>query len=107
MEPVRAYLEERYPEQITLDDLSKMFFINKFYLTRVFREQFGSTISAYLQSVRITRAKQLLRFSDMPVGEIAAACGFGAPHYFSRVFKAVEGVPPCVYRSRWRTRRGE
>ena len=103
VDPIRSYLDSHYTETVTLDDLAGMFYINKYYLTRVFREQFGSTISAYLQSVRITHAKRLLRFSDMPVAEIAAACGLGAPYYFSRVFRAVEGVPPSVYRSRWRT----
>ena len=98
---VKEYLEQHYAEKITLDELSKQFFINKYYLTRVFKEQFGQSITAYLTSLRITHAKQLLRFSEKSVEEIGLECGLGQLHYFSRVFKEVEGVPPSVYRSQW------
>ena len=98
---VKDYLDHHYEERVTLDDLSQIFFINKYYLTRVFKEQFGLSISSYLQNVRITHAKQLLRFTDKSVEEIGLECGLGALHYFSRTFKAVEGVAPSVYRSRW------
>lgn len=98
---VKEYLEQHYAEKITLDELSKQFFINKYYLTRVFKEQFGQSITAYLTSLRITHAKQLLRFSDKSVEEIGLECGLGQLHYFSRVFKEVEGVPPSIYRSQW------
>lgn len=98
---VKEYLEQHYAEKISLDELSKQFFINKYYLTRVFKEQFGQSITAYLTSLRITHAKQLLRFSEKSVEEIGLKCGLGQLHYFSRVFKEVEGVPPSVYRSQW------
>ena len=98
---VKEYLEQHYAEKVSLDELSKQFFINKYYLTRVFKEQFGQSITAYLTSLRITYAKQLLRFSEKSVEEIGLECGLGQLHYFSRVFKEVEGVPPSVYRSQW------
>ncbi|HOO90433.1 MAG TPA: AraC family transcriptional regulator [Syntrophales bacterium] len=99
--PVKEYLDQHYNEKIKLDALSQAFFINKYYLTRVFKEQFGMSITAYLQNVRITHAKQMLRFSDKSIEEIGMECGIGALHYFSRVFKDVEGVAPTVYRSQW------
>lgn len=98
---VKEYLEQNYASRITLDSLSSRFYINKYYLTRVFKEQYGMSITAYLTSLRITHAKQLLRFTDKTVEEIGLECGLGALHYFSRVFKEVEGVAPSVYRSQW------
>ena len=98
---VKEYLELHYAEKISLDSLSREFFINKFYLTRVFREQYGMSISACLLNIRITRAKQLLRFSDKTVSEIGLQCGLGQLHYFSRVFKQVEGISPVTYRNQW------
>ena len=50
----------------------------------------------------MTRAKQLLRFTDKTVEEIGAECGLGAPHYFSRMFREVEGVPPSEFRKQWK-----
>lgn len=99
--PVKEYLEQHYAEKISLEQLSQEFFINKYYLTRVFKEQFGYSITAFLLNVRITHAKQMLRFTDKSVDEIGQECGFGQLHYFSRVFKSVEGVAPSVYRSQW------
>ncbi len=101
---VKEYLDSHYAEKITLDLLSSEFYINKYYLTRVFKEQYGISISACLLNIRITRAKQLLRFSDKSVSEIGMLCGLGQLHYFSRVFKEVEGVSPLTYRSQWQKR---
>ena len=84
-----------------VDALAEQFFISKFYLTRVFKEQFGVSISTYLLNKRITKAKQLLRFSDRKLEDIGYQCGLGAPHYFSRVFKQVEGVTPSEFREKW------
>ncbi len=98
---VKEYLEQHFSEHITLDDLASRFYINKYYLTRVFKEQYGQSITSYLISLRITHAKQLLRFTDKTVEEIGLECGLGALHYFSRVFKDVEGVTPSTYRTQW------
>lgn len=98
---IKQYLDEHYDEKITLDDLTECFFISKYYLTRVFRKQFGISISHYLLSIRITKAKQMLRFTDETVENIGYKCGFGAPHYFSRTFKQVEGISPSEYREKW------
>ena len=98
---VKAFLDENYKEKITLDLLCAKFYISKHYLTHSFKEQFGMSITSYLLSVRITHAKQLLRFTNKSVEEIGYEVGIGAPHYFSRVFKEVEGASPTVYRQQW------
>ncbi len=98
---VKEFLDSRYAEKISLDGLSTQFYINKYYLTKVFKEQYGQSITNYLLNLRITKAKQLLRFSEKSVEEIGLEVGFGAPHYFSQTFKSVEGVPPSVYRKQW------
>lgn len=101
LQHVKDYLDQHYQEKITLDNLADMFFINKFYLTRIFKEQFGVSVNNYLAQVRITHAKQLLRFSDLTIEQIGRECGIDEPAYFARVFKKVEGVAPGEYRRRW------
>lgn len=98
---IKNYLDQNYNKKITLDDLAERFFINKFYLTRIFKEQFGSSITNYLLQVRITHAKQLLRFSNMSIAEIAAECGMNDSNYFSRTFRKVEGMSPGEFRKLW------
>ena len=98
---IKKHLDEHYAEKITLNDLAKRFFINKFYLSKIFKETYGTTVNNYLISKRITRAKQLLRFTDMTVDEIGVAVGMGDANYFSRMFRKVEGSSPSEYRKQW------
>lgn len=101
LQMVKEYLDENYASKITLDMLADRFYINKFYLTRIFKEQFGESVTGYLLQVRITKAKQGLRFTDKPIEEIAHECGMHDANYFSRMFKKVEGVTPGEYRRMW------
>ncbi|MCI9232730.1 MAG: AraC family transcriptional regulator [Lachnospiraceae bacterium] len=98
---VKSYLEEHYQERITLDRLAGQFYVNKFYLARTFKEQFGVTILGHLDQVRVTHAKRLLRFSNMTVEAVGREIGIPEPGYFSRVFRKVEGVAPGEYRRMW------
>lgn len=101
LQAVKEYLDRNFHTRIRLDLLAEKFYINKFYLTRIFKEQFGESITGYLLHVRITQAKQKLRFTDKPVEEIAHECGMSDANYFSRMFKKVEGVTPGEYRRMW------
>lgn len=99
---VREYIDAHYAEKISLDRLSEVFSINKYYLERIFKEQFGVSIMNYLLSIRITHAKQLLRFSDKSIEQIGLECGISPLYYFSRIFKQTEGLSPSEYRMRWK-----
>lgn len=99
---LKDYLDNNYTSKISLDSLASMFYINKFYLTRVFKEQFGQSVNSYVIDKRITHAKQLLRFSDMSMEEISSDCGFFDANYFARMFKKVEGISPGAFRRIWR-----
>ena len=101
LDPIRDYLDTHYTEKVSLDALADQFFISKFYLTRVFKEQYGVSINTYIQNLRITKAKQMLRFTDKRLEDIGYQCGLGAPHYFSRIFKQVEGITPSEFREKW------
>ncbi len=99
---VREYLDEHFKERIVLDDLARIFYIDKYYLTKIFKEAYGVTITAYVLSVRITRAKSLLRFTDMSIEEVGAASGMSDANYFARSFKKMEGMTPGEYRRLWK-----
>lgn len=88
-------------DRINLDDLAERFYINKFYLARIFKEQFGTSINNYLLQIRITHAKQLLRFTDRTVETIGRECGVEDANYFSRMFRKVEGISPGEFRRMW------
>lgn len=98
---VRKYLDEHYAEKITLEDLSKKFYVNKYYLTRIFRIRYDITIIGYLSKLRIDRAKQLLRFTGLSISEIGNLVGIADSNYLSRLFIRIEGLSPSAYREAW------
>ena len=98
---VKSFLDEHYSEKHSLESVASHFFIDKHYLARLFKEQYGVTLVTYLQQVRITHAKRMLRFTDKSIEEIGLECGIGELNYFSRVFKKLEGVSPSEFRRVW------
>lgn len=98
---VKDFLDHHYTEKLSLDLLSQKFYINKYYLTRIFKQQYGQTVSQYILEKRITLAKNLLRFSDKTITQIAFECGFSDSNYFSRVFKLIEKNSPNNFRNHW------
>lgn len=101
LQVVKEYLDVNYSDKLTLDSLSEQFFINKYYLTRLFKEQFGLSLIDYLLHVRITHAKQLLRFSNLSIEKVGVQCGIPDANYFTRIFKKIEGNSPKEYRKMW------
>lgn len=101
LQDVKKYIDLHFNEKIMLDELAERFYINKFYLTRIFKEQFDISISRYIMLQRITHAKKQLRFTDHSIEEIAIECGLNDANYFSRVFHKIEGISPGEYRRQW------
>ncbi len=103
LQKVREYLDIHFTDEIKLDNLAQIFFINKFYLTRIFKEQYGTTVNKYLTQVRITTAKKYLRFTDLSIQQISALCGYRDTNFFIRTFKKSEEMTPGDFRSKWKT----
>ena len=95
------YLDEHYTENISLDQLAEQFFISKYYLSREFKKEFGTTVIQYVLAKRINNAKELLRYSNSSIEEIAHLCGIDDASYFNKVFRKMEGCTASEYRKRW------
>jgi transcriptional regulator GlxA family with amidase domain len=72
-------------------------------LTRMFREQVGTTPARYVEQVRVEYAKNLLETGDEPIEMIARRSGFGSPEALRRAFVRSARVTPTAYRARFRT----
>lgn len=101
LEEVRSYIASHYAEKISLDFLASHFFMNKYYLLKIFKEKYGMTVNAYLSSCRLMAAKQKLRFTKLSLEEIAVSVGWKDAQYLSRMFKKLEGMTPGEYRNIW------
>lgn len=102
--PVRtaiSVIESDYRQNITLEYLSRCAALNKQYLHKLFKKHMGMTPYAFLTAARINRAKELLRFGDMYIEEIAVEVGMDNTSHFIKVFKRATGVTPNSYRKMW------
>lgn len=98
---VKDYIDENYQQSLTLQTLAGSFYVNKQYLAKLFKDTYGFTVNGYIAHIRVSKAKEMLRFTDMTVSEIGCAVGIKDVNYFSRVFKRLEGVAPGKYRESW------
>lgn len=96
------YLENHYAEDINLDHLSQMSYMSIRNFQRVFKKATGQSPIDYLIHIRLQKAKNLLRESNMQVADIAIQSGFNEYNYFSRKFKNAVGISPLKYRMRFK-----
>lgn len=96
-EKITKYLDDNYNENISLDELSKIFELNPFYIIRLFKSQSNITPHAYLLNSRINRAKKLLKKGESIV-QTALECGFSDQSHFHRNFSKYVATTPNEYR---------
>ena len=75
---------------------------SRYYILKEFKKYIGVTIHEYIITARISYAKELLKYSDLPVSEIAFESGMNNVTHFINLFKAREGTTPLAYRKAWR-----
>ena len=90
------YIEERFAEGVSLTQLAEHVSLSPYYLLRVFRARVGMPPYAYLESVRIRQAQQLIK-AGRPLADIAVEVGFSSQSHLTRRFKQIIGVTPGRY----------
>lgn len=92
------YINEHFCEKISLEDVSNHVYCNPTYLSRTIKHSTGLSFTNYLNSLRLTRAEQLLAGSDLTIQEIAGKTGYNSLGYFYRKFKEKNGCSPDSYK---------
>lgn len=95
---IEQYLDEHFAEDINLDTLSELTYMNKYYMVHVFTRYKGISPINYLINRRIDEAKELLTCSNLPIAKIAQSVGFSSQSYFSQVFRKEVHTTPGAYR---------
>lgn len=98
MQKILRYIEKHYAEDITLIDLAKSANISKSECSRCFRLSLNTTPYKYLMETRLLKAAQLLKKTNEPIGNIAAAVGFHQMSHFGKCFRNKTGFSPREYR---------
>ncbi|WP_373232572.1 helix-turn-helix domain-containing protein [Cohnella sp.] len=94
-------MEQRYQDKITLDQLAALASVNKYHLAKEFKRYSGFSPNEFLINVRMSRAKELLKYSDLPVSQIAMEVGIDNVSHFIRLFKDRIDTTPLSFRKRW------
>jgi AraC-like DNA-binding protein len=98
---ISTYIYSHSSEDISLATLAKQFYINKSYLSRIFKEVTGFTVNEYINTNRILNAQKLLsERSDLNITLIAYSVGYNSITYFERMFMRYTETTPMKYRKK-------
>lgn len=95
----RYYLSQHFSDpNLMLQDVAREVCMSNSRFSTVFAQETGITFTEYLTALRVSKAKELLRLTNMRSSQIAFAVGYNDPHYFSYLFKKSTGTTPSDYR---------
>lgn len=97
----KEYIYSHIKERITIEDLADKLGVSSGYLSRLFKKETGVSVSAYIRRQKIDMAKNLLRFSDSSMIEIANRLSFSSQSHFIQQFREVVGMTPKKYRDEY------
>jgi len=97
VEQVIRYIEENYMNDISLENCSDLCGTNAYTLSKGFKQVTGKNFIDFITEMRLDKAREMLRETDLKINEIAERVGY-QHSYFNRIFKRQEGVTPSQYR---------
>lgn len=98
LQNVLRYIQNHLHEPLRLTELAKRFYVSESYMARLFRTELKTSLSHYVNALRVNNAKNLLVHTDLQIAEIAERLGYASTYYFSRVFKALTNLSPQAFR---------
>ena len=96
-----TYIENNYMHRLTLSSISANVNLSTSYLCRVFKSEVGTSITSYLNNLRIRKAATLIKENTFSLKEISVMVGIDDQLYFSRLFKKCMGISPSEYGKRF------
>lgn len=95
---LKEYIVKNIDREITRKELAAHIYVHPDYLSHLFKEKTGMSVSDYITDVRIEHAKMLLIATEDPISEIASKSGYADTAYFGKVFKKYTQMTPKEYR---------
>jgi two-component system response regulator YesN len=93
-------MQRHYAEPLRRTAVARLAGFAPDYFARLFKKREGMTFEAYLRTLRVERAKELLANTDLALKRVAQLAGLGTRYHFSRAFKRATGVTPLQWRQR-------
>lgn len=95
---ILAYIEQNYDQDITVKSLSHYVMMGENYVSALFKKKIGQNLIHYLHQVRVNKAIDYLKQTDLHINEIGVKVGFANDNYFIKIFKRITGSTPSQYR---------
>lgn len=95
---VKEYIDLYYYNDISLDSLAEVFRVSGSYISKTFAETYNTGFQTYLSELRIEKAKELLKNTDLSIQAVCQKVGFMSYNSFSRTFKRITGISAKEYR---------
>jgi YesN/AraC family two-component response regulator len=95
---IANYIHNHYSGELTLNSLSREFFISPYYLSHQFKDVTGYTLTQYIQMTRIRNVQYLLLNTKKKISELADECGFTSFSQFNRIFQKYCNQSPSEFR---------
>lgn len=95
---VSRYVLETVDDKVSIEGISRSLYMNRKYLSEVFRQKTGELLIEYITRIKMKRASRLLEQGSLKTYEVALLMGFKDTEYFSRIFKKYMGMNPSEYR---------
>ena len=96
------YTKKHYNENLSINGLAELYNMSPNYFSSVFKRELDQSAVNYITEVRMEKAREYLKDTDLSVIEIAENVGYEDSQYFFRVFKKTTGVTPLQYRQQYR-----
>ena len=95
-----TYIEQNFQNDISVESLAKSCGLNRSYFGRIFKDTIGKSPQEFIMSYRMVKAAELLKLTDLSIGDIGNAVGYPNQLHFSRAFKHTYGISPREWRNK-------
>lgn len=94
------FMEHNFQNDISVEDVAAVCGLNRSYFGKIFKKAVGKSPQEFLLSYRMAKAAELLKLTQLSIGDISQAVGYENQLHFSRAFKNIYGIPPREWRNR-------
>lgn len=98
IETLRALLNDRWNEQLTLEELSASAGVHPVTVSKCFPKYFSCTLGEYMRKLKVEQSLRLMKSSPLSLTDVAHECGFSDQSHFTRTFKRLTGLLPRQYK---------
>ena len=98
LQSILEYMDRHLDENLKVEELARRCNMSYPHFARSFREMYGRSCKEYLELLRVEKAEELLRFTELPLSDVAQELGYSDLSHFIRVYKKLKGTTPGIIR---------